>query len=345
MKKITIVLLLLIAFSNSAGAQIICIYCYDQNAPVSTGVTNLISNGGFENHNCIPQNWFNSSYCPNSNYYNCTINNWTCTNGGPSTYADIVTNIYSHVPEGTFACYMGNHYCYACAGGTMGDTSCIVNLGCTAGGIAPGFPISEPTYGAALGLSLEQTVTGLTTGNIYVLEFWAGGEVQPYDGMFALDIGFGDTLLRCKSSPPGGGIGRRYIVEFLASSSSHTFKFTNWGHINNQATEVILDDVMLYTIGELSPAVPVCPLAISDKNNRVEDVVYPNPFGDKLSFRCQSKDETEFALYDITSQLVTSGRFYQSVQISTGQLAEGLYFFELRNNNGIIRKGKLIKNN
>ncbi|MBK9026087.1 MAG: hypothetical protein IPL69_19620 [Saprospiraceae bacterium] len=29
-------------------------------------------------------------YCPNSAYYNCGFQFWTCTGGGPSTYADAV---------------------------------------------------------------------------------------------------------------------------------------------------------------------------------------------------------------------------------------------------------------
>src|SRR5687768_4563481 len=94
---------ILLFFTPTASAQVLCIHCYDQNAVISPGASNLILNGGFENNNCIPQNWFSSSYCPNSNYYNCDIDNWICTGGGPDTYADIITLAYAQVVEGTDA--------------------------------------------------------------------------------------------------------------------------------------------------------------------------------------------------------------------------------------------------
>jgi PKD repeat protein len=99
-------------------------------------------------------------------------------------------------------------------------------------------------------------------GNTYVLEFWAGGEqyLGSWDGkgLFAVDVGFGDTLLRCPATPNNGGIGTRYIIEFNAIAASHTIKFTNWGHIRYNCTELVLDDVRLYTVAELSPDVPAC---------------------------------------------------------------------------------------
>src|SRR5436190_13687408 len=122
MKKIFTAFLLLF-FITSAKAQIICIFCYEQNDSISDNVNNLLLNGGFENHNCIPNNWFSSSYCPNSSYYTCNIDNWTCTGGGSSTYADVTDINYSQVVEGTYTVYFGSFYCMACST-TPQDTSC-----------------------------------------------------------------------------------------------------------------------------------------------------------------------------------------------------------------------------
>jgi hypothetical protein len=104
---------------------------------------------------------------------------------------------------------------------------------------------------------LYQVVNGLTVGDVYELEFWCGGEGGFNDpGIFALDLGFGNTLLRCY--PSQGLTGRVYIVEFRATSSSHPIMFTNWGHLTSTSTEVILDNVRLYTVAELDPSVPSC---------------------------------------------------------------------------------------
>ncbi|MEO8086848.1 MAG: T9SS type A sorting domain-containing protein [Bacteroidota bacterium] len=241
-----------------SSAQIICIYCYEQNDSISLNVNNLLLNGGFENHNCIPMNWFSSSYCPNSAYYNCNISDWICTGGGSNTYADIVTTGYAKVVEGTYTCYFGNSYARACSS-TQNDTSCLTSVDCTTGGMPIGYPNNDAGYGGALGLSIEQTVSGLTVGNSYILEFWAGGEAsQTAPGLFAVDVGFGNTFLRNNHTPSVGGIGTRYLVEFNATSTSHTIKFTNWGHICSLCTELILDDVRLYTLAELSPVVQPC---------------------------------------------------------------------------------------
>lgn len=258
-KNISILFLLffLLLKINSSSAQIICIFCYEQNDSISDNVNNLLLNGGFENHNCIPNNWFASSYCPNSAYYTCDIANWTCTGGGTSTYADICDINYSNIIEGSSAVYFGSYYCMACST-TPNDTSCLTSTDCTVGGIPVGYPNNDPVYGGAQGLSLEQTASGLTVGATYVLEFWAGGEGQPDPGLFAVDVGFGYTFLRNKPTTPFTGIGIRYIIEFNATATSHTIKFTNWGHITFNTTELILDDVKLYTLQELSPIVPPC---------------------------------------------------------------------------------------
>jgi PKD repeat protein len=262
MKKLLPIIALCFALSKHTPAQIICIFCYDQNDSISTGVNNLLLNGGFEAPSCTT-----GSFCPSSSYYQCNIPNWTCTGGGTSTYAQVIDitgtawygSFLSEVIEGTYAIYMGNYYCQACSQ-TANDTSCLTWVDCTAGGVPAGYPINpDPTYGGATGVSIEQTVSGLIVGNTYILEFWAGGEydAQGPEGLFAVDVGFGNTFLRDKETD-WGMMGTRYIIEFNAVSTSHTIKFTNWGHICSSCTELVLDDVRLYTLAELNPIVPPC---------------------------------------------------------------------------------------
>ncbi len=261
MKKIfTLFLILNFSFliSNSLHAQVLCILCFNQNDSISPNVTNLLQNGGFENGNCGPGTGY---FCPNSSFYSCDFPSWTCTGGGTSTYAHNSDANFSMVIEGTQAAYMGNYYCNACSN-NANDTSCLSDTACTVNSLPPGFPNNTTAYGGTTGVSLEQTVTGLTPGNIYVLEFWAGGEgnIWPNRGLFGVDVGFGDTLLRCKqTSAFSTDIGIRYIIEFMAASTSHTIKFTNWGHICADCTELILDDVKLYTLAQLSSAISPCP--------------------------------------------------------------------------------------
>jgi len=334
--------LILLFFSMNTSAQVLCIHCYDQNAVISPSANNLLLNGGFENNNCIPQNWFGSSYCPNSNYYNCDIDNWTCTGGGPDTYADIITLNYAQVVEGTDAVYMGSFYSSACNGG---DTLCLTSTDCITEGIPQGFPQSGVSYGGPTGLSLEQTVSGLTVGNTYVLEFWAGGETgQSAPGVFAIDVGFGNTFLRNKRTYPLTGIGTRYIVEFNATSSSHTIKFTNWGHICQNCTELIIDDVLLYTVSQLSATVPVCYVGVNENSEAGGLInVFPNPCTDKLNIQTGSNENAGITIYDMISRPQVMKEFNTSAVIYTGDLKAGIYFYEIRYKDGFVSKAKFVK--
>ena len=253
MKKIcTLSLFLLFLFSN-INAQIICVRCFDTNDSISTGVNNLVKNGGFENGCGI-----NQYYCPKSSYHNCNLQQWMCINGGSDTYASTYGSGSTVVPQGSLTAYMGNWYCYACSS-ISNDTTCFPDSQCVSLNHASlGYPLSEVNYGRDTGVSLVQTVYGLTPGSVYELEFWAGGEDYFTErGIFAIDIGFGNTFLKCKPTPVGS-TGTVYVIEFAATSTNHTIKFTNWGHMCSSCTEVIIDNVRLYTAAELDPSVPVC---------------------------------------------------------------------------------------
>ena len=230
----------------------------------------------------------------------------------------------------------------------MSDTSCINYTDCTVTGIPVGYPTNPYAgYGGNLGVSLEQTVSGLTIGNIYILEFWAGGEAgTPFlnNGLFGVDVGFGYTILKNKPTLPFSGIGTRYIIEFIATSTAHTIKFTNWGHICNSCTELVIDDARLYTLPELSATVPQCATGINE-NAGLQSMkyIFPNPIKNELHVEIQSYELSEIILSDIYSRKLIQQQFINSVSINTERLAKGIYIYEVRSKKGIVLKGKVIK--
>jgi hypothetical protein len=347
MKKCFLSILLIVAGCACSTAQVICIKCYHQNDSISNNVNNLLLNGGFESSNCAP-GWVGADvWCPNSNNYSCNIPYWTATGGASGTYACIFDTAWSKIVEGNYAAYFGNGFAHVCSPG-QDDTLCIQNIQCTLGGIPAGFPLNDTVFGGATGVSLAQTVTGLTAGNIYVLEFWAGGEWDfgtiPKNGLFAVDVGFGDTLLQDVSTPPYTGIGTTYIVEFRATSSSHTIKFTNWGHVCSICTELVLDNVRLYTLAQLSATVPSCTSGISISDlEELKFLVYPNPVTNELKVKSDNNKLSEIILYDIASRKLFQQKFSNSLSISTEQLSKGIYFYQLKNNAGFIEQGKVVK--
>src|SRR5882757_5662151 len=90
MKTLLLLTALSFAICKYSTAQIICIYCYDQNDSISAGVNNLVLNGGFESTPCPASTGVigsPTSFCPNSNGYVCDFDNWTASGGGSDTYA------------------------------------------------------------------------------------------------------------------------------------------------------------------------------------------------------------------------------------------------------------------
>lgn len=258
---------------NFVSAQITCILCYDQNDSISAGVTNLLQNGSFES-GCIT-----GSFCPVSVDYDCDIPGWVCTGGGTDTYAQVFdqTGSYystylSEIYHGNQAAYLGNFFCTVCPGGSA-NVSCLNYADCTVMSLPAGYPTHSVEYGGSAGVTISQDVAGLIVGDNYVLEFWAGGEYDSGlegEGMFAVNVGFGDTLLTCKPTGPGQ-VGTTYIIQFIATSSTQTISFTNWGHIAADRTEIVLDNVRLYTLAELSQTVPSCAAAATALDFSISD--------------------------------------------------------------------------
>src|SRR5688500_14559174 len=155
MNKLLLTIFFTIFFSKVSQSQIICIFCYDQNDSISTGVSNLISNGGFENSTCIP--WGGGgfdSYCPNSMYYGCDITDWLCTGGGQYSYPVLFDGVNgSNIAEGIRGAYFGNGFATFCSV-FQSDTLCISDSGCTVTGIPTGYPTNDANVGGTLGINL-----------------------------------------------------------------------------------------------------------------------------------------------------------------------------------------------
>lgn len=313
-------------------AQILCVQCFEQNDSIgiNVGANDLVLNGGFENTTCALG--CAGVYCPSSMQFNCSIANWTCTGGGTLTYACVYDSAQYMVVEEARAAYLGNSYANPCSGTLSGpfpnnDTSCFVQSGCEVFIQGGGYPLSGSGYGGAAGISLSQTVTGLVPGNTYVLEFWAGGEYQGWfstPGLFAVDIGFGRTYLRCKVTQQLPDTGTRYLIQFAATSTSHAITFTNWGHVCSSCTEVVIDDVRLYEPGHLPATVPSCATPIDDEARR-ELIVHLGTSDDLLDIRVEGGGSSEVRVLDMLGREVLRRSFTAAASIPIDALSAGMY--------------------
>ncbi len=349
MKKHVLLFALNFVLVKFSSAQVICVQCYNQNDSigVNVGSHNLIVNGGFENTTCATN--CSGVYCPNSTTHNCDISNWSCTGGGSLTYGCVYDSANYFVVQGSRSVYFGSSYANPCSGTSAStfpnnDTLCLQYSGCTISGIPSGYPLSGTNYGGVDGLSLSQTIHGLTAGKNYALEFWAGGEYEGWffkNGMFAVDVGFGNIFLNCKITHQLPDVGTRYIIQFAPTADSATIKFTNWGHICGTCTELVLDDVRLYDPAYLPGTVPTCFVGENDLN-KGNVGVYPNPAYEVLNVKTSSNLPSKITIYDLASRKLLQQCFTTSVSLNTESLSKGIYFYEVLNGEELF-KGKIIK--
>ena len=83
---------------------------------------------------------------------------------------------------------------------------------------------------------------------------------------------------------------------------------------------------------------------INDVDNALNRVnAFPNPFSTHLTFVFTGKEQTTVTLYDFLGRPILQQAFTSSTTINTEQLAEGIYFYELRTSKGKLTTGKVVK--
>ncbi len=84
-------------------------------------------------------------------------------------------------------------------------------------------------------------------------------------------------------------------------------------------------------------------VGINEPSEFFNNILYPNPFTDKLNVDARNNQSMEIILRDIASRKVQQQKFTNSVSLNTEQLAKGIYIYEVSNKNGVIKKGKVVK--
>lgn len=72
--------------------------------------------------------------------------------------------------------------------------------------------------------------------------------------------------------------------------------------------------------------------------------IFPNPFTNEITFRSNKNETDEIIIYDITSRKTVQKKFANETVINTSHFGKGIYIFEVRNNNTVLSKGKIVKN-
>ncbi len=84
-------------------------------------------------------------------------------------------------------------------------------------------------------------------------------------------------------------------------------------------------------------------LGVNELGMDINVNVFPNPVTDLLTVNVDNNLPSEIVLYDITSRIVFQQKFSSALSVSTETLAKGIYLYEIRNKNEVVKKGKLEK--
>ncbi|MEO8146171.1 MAG: T9SS type A sorting domain-containing protein [Bacteroidia bacterium] len=127
-----------------------------------------------------------------------------------------------------------------------------------------------------------------------------------------------------------GGENYLMIGNFKTTSNMDTILANANGY---SCVYVLIDDVSLIT----------CITGINNINQSSVMNISPNPFTDNLTITLTKKEPVELTLYDLTSRKLLQQTFTTTATINTSQLAKGIYIYEVRNDRGVVKQGKVVK--
>jgi hypothetical protein len=174
---------------------------------------------------------------------------------------------------------------------------------------------------------------GVYFSNIAVGGFHSHDQLR-YQPQLKLNSGFIlDTLnwtLMSGDYTAIGGESYLTIGNFNNDISTNTYLINSAGLIG---AFIYIDNVSL---------VACIPAQMSELNT--DDVnFYPHPIKDYLNVQINNTELTEITIYDSSSRKILQQTFTNTAKINAEHIAKGIYLYSLRNRDGIIKQGKLIK--
>lgn len=71
--------------------------------------------------------------------------------------------------------------------------------------------------------------------------------------------------------------------------------------------------------------------------------VYPNPAVDQFQISASIPDQLQLTLFDAEGKMLKMETFCGTTTVSLDGLAQGVYFYEVFSENGLVKKGKVVK--
>jgi PKD repeat protein len=77
--------------------------------------------------------------------------------------------------------------------------------------------------------------------------------------------------------------------------------------------------------------------------DQLHQVNMNNPFSDELTVTVNDNRQKFITIYEMNSKKVIVAQFRNSLTLKTAKLAKGMYVFEIRNQDGTVKRGKILK--
>ncbi|MBL0340092.1 MAG: T9SS type A sorting domain-containing protein [Bacteroidetes bacterium] len=179
-----------------------------------------------------------------------------------------------------------------------------------------------------------QKLPAITNGQTFVLSGWAYAEISQPIGMF-----FGVV---------NNGV--------LTTQAGATTNSASWSGLTSQSNFSLGPDdtaaVILYGGTTTGPVqgygyfdlVTLSPVTGVSHAEAIQNMqLFPVPMNDQLHVEFQNNQLSEFLLYDLGARKLEHHYFLNSITINTQSLAKGVYLYQLKNRNGSVKNGKIVK--
>lgn len=180
--------------------------------------------------------------------------------------------------------------------------------------------------------------------------------IRPYGGIYT-GINYFLTMKQNTFSNP---LSEYELQNLIPYGSSNMYIDSNyWGSTSTAHVDSVIYDYfdfanqsVVYYSPILSSPVEldttcspyVLPVAINEVGpHKYQAKVYPNPFSNQVTIEIADYEQTTILLYNFLGQQVLQQTFPNNTTINTEQLAEGIYIYELRNEAGTVKSGKVVK--
>lgn len=284
---------------------------------------NLISNGGFEIYTSLP-------------YKNAQFGNavgWNnCYGQGTPDYFHIDGSLVAKLPD----CLAGHVFPHS--------GSAIMGLVIWSNTLA--------NYREYISCALSSE---LNIGNTYEVSFFfTNGVPTAIGGIGAnnLAIAFSTTQLYqaglsniLNVTPQYVSEGILYNTEWQKISfkfkADQAYKFITIGNFSNDKDT----KKQVFTSGPASYFF-IDDISIVDTFKKCDNVIlniFPNPVSEILHFDVNCDESFELTMFDAIGKKIFNSNFTKSTEWPTFNSANGIYFFEVKNKKGIIKKGKVVK--